>query len=110
MNPEEFFFPHQEATPDLKLTAADLVEDSEYEFRVAAENKNGLGPFSSPCKPVTIKSPYVKPGKPGRPSASNVKGFTLDLQWKAPDSDGGTVASLFLTGLFSIFSRSHILL
>ena len=65
------------------------MEGNDYEFLVAAENKAGIGPFSAPSKPITAKTPWEKPGKPGRPETSNVKGFTLDLQWKAPDSDGG---------------------
>ena len=82
--------------PDLKTKVEELTEGNEYVFRVAAENKAGIGPFSEPSKPITTKSPYEKPGKPGRPKTSNFKGFTLDLEWKAPDSDGGMYITTFL--------------
>ena len=31
-----------------------------------------------------------KPGKPGKPDFSNIKGTSVVLNWKAPDSDGGS--------------------
>ena len=67
----------------------ELDEGSEYEFRVAAENKAGIGPFSPPSVPIRAKNPWNPPGKPGRPTTSNVAGYTLDLAWTAPEDDGG---------------------
>jgi titin len=51
---------------DLQLRVAELVESNVYEFRVAAENKAGIGEFSPPSKPITAKDPWDKPGKPGK--------------------------------------------
>jgi len=48
------------AVPDTEMTLTDLVEGTEYEFRVAAENKAGL---SEPCEsvgPITAQAPKVK--------------------------------------------------
>ena len=36
----------------------DLIEGSKYEFRVAAVNKAGTGPFSEPSEPTITKPPY----------------------------------------------------
>ena len=51
--------------PDLKVKVTELMEKNDYEFRVAAENKAGIGEFSPPSKPITAKDPWDKPGKPG---------------------------------------------
>ena len=80
---------NKDAYPDLKTKVGDLIEDSEYEFRVAAENKAGIGPYSAPSAPFTAKNPWQKPGKPGRPEGSDVTGESVQLAWKAPESDGG---------------------
>ena len=73
-----------------------LLEDNEYEFRVAAENKAGIGEFSAPSESILAKNPWTLPGKPGRPEASNVTGFTADLTWTAPESDGGAEITHYL--------------
>ena len=43
---------------DLEFTIKDLYEGKEYEFRVAAVNKAGQGPFSAPSEPRVCKPPY----------------------------------------------------
>ncbi len=80
---------NKEPLPDLTTKVTDLVDGNEYEFRVAAENKAGIGPFSEPSKPFIAKDPWDKPGKPGRPDVSDVTGSTMALAWTAPESDGG---------------------
>ena len=45
---------------ELEYTVTSLREGSQYEFRVSAENKAGVGPPSEPCKPVFAKAPYGK--------------------------------------------------
>lgn len=79
---------NKDPTADLSLKPT-LEEGTEYEFRVAAENQAGIGPFSPPSVPITAKNPWDVPGKPGTPEVYNLAGFTLDLKWTAPDSDGG---------------------
>jgi len=39
-------------------TDKEVVEDTEYQFRVCAENKVGVGPPSEPTDPVTAKDPW----------------------------------------------------
>ena len=38
--------------PETSYVVKDLSEGTDYEFRVAAENKAGVGPFSPPSKPI----------------------------------------------------------
>jgi len=80
----------KEQIQDLTLKVTDLIENNQYEFRVAAENKAGIGEFSPPSQPITAKNPWEKPGKPSRPEARDVTGYTVHLQWTAPESDGGS--------------------
>jgi len=76
---------NKEPIPGLSFSITDLLEGNEYEFRVAAENKAGLGEFSATSPKITAKNPWEKPGKPGKPVASEVVGATVKLDWKAPD-------------------------
>ena len=72
---------------DLHYTIDNLTPDTEYEFRVAATNKNEVGDFSS-VSPRIIT--VVIPDKPGRPEVTEVIGTSVCLQWTTPHSDGGT--------------------
>lgn len=44
--------PRDDRSPDCKFTIPGLKEETQYEFRVAAENKAGQGPFSKPSEPA----------------------------------------------------------
>lgn len=41
-------------------TDKEVVEDTEYQYQVSAENKVGVGPPSEPTQPVTAKDPWSK--------------------------------------------------
>lgn len=49
---------HKQILTEIVFTATDLVEMSEYEFRVAAENAAGIGKPCEPIGPILTKSPY----------------------------------------------------
>jgi len=50
----------EETTAALEYTVGKLQVDDQYEFRVAAENKAGVGPFSETTSPVQAKEPVCK--------------------------------------------------
>ncbi|ESO99758.1 hypothetical protein LOTGIDRAFT_141638 [Lottia gigantea] len=70
-------------------TAKNLTEGSEYFFRVAAENKAGVGPFLEMDKPVKAKSPFGVPDQPDSLHIKNIKKNSLTLEWTPPKYDGG---------------------
>ena len=55
------------AVTELKLTVTDLVDGNEYQFRISAENKVGVGPPSSPCPPFVAKDAFSKCSLPFTP-------------------------------------------
>jgi titin len=57
----------KDPVPELKYNVTELVEGNEYQFRIIAENKAGMGPAGPACDPVLAKDPWDKPGKPGAP-------------------------------------------
>ncbi|XP_074642623.1 twitchin-like [Tubulanus polymorphus] len=80
---------NKEPIPELSLNVTDLVESNDYEFRVSAENKAGIGEPSPPSKPFTAKDPWDKPGAPGKPVYSDIKDKSIKLTWTPPENDGG---------------------
>ncbi len=48
----------KEAVTELAYSDKEVMEDTEYEYRVMAENKVGVGPPSEPSKPATAKDPW----------------------------------------------------
>ena len=49
---------NKDLVSDTTLTVTDLTEKSEYQFRVYAENKAGVGPASEPSDKHVAKPPY----------------------------------------------------
>ena len=45
----------EDDNPDTKCTITGLKTNREYEFRIAAENRAGVGPPSEPTAPVAVK-------------------------------------------------------
>jgi len=71
---------------DLHYTIDSLTPATEYEFRVAAVNKEARGEFSQMSfRIMTVE----RPDKPGRPEVIEVIGTSVHLQWTAPESNGG---------------------
>ena len=79
---------NREPIENTSVDLNDLVEGTEYNFRVCAENDAGVGKPSQPTGTFTAKNAYEKPDKPGQPDVAMTKDSAA-LTWSAPDSDGG---------------------
>ena len=51
---------NKQPVSETTLRIKDLIEKSEYQFRVSAENKAGVGPASEPSDLYMAKPPYGK--------------------------------------------------
>ena len=87
---------NKEPISEQQVRVTSLTESNEYEVRVAAQNKAGIGEFSAPSAPFTAQDPWKKPGKPGKPTCSDVTGSSLQLTWSAPADDGGAQISNYV--------------
>lgn len=73
--------------PEANITG--LQEGKPYKFRVRAVNKEGESEPLETEATIIAKNPFDEPGKPGRPEPTNWDKDFVDLEWKAPQSDGG---------------------
>uniref|UniRef100_A0A1I8JGU5 TITIN protein n=1 Tax=Macrostomum lignano TaxID=282301 RepID=A0A1I8JGU5_9PLAT len=81
---------NKDALVGTEVQLNDLVENSQYEFRVSAENQAGLAsPFSAPSRSFTTKEPYDKPEAPRAPEIKQVTKSSAVVAWKEPLKDGG---------------------
>ena len=72
------------------VTYKDLVEGSEYEYRVFAENEAGAGKPSDTTGMFVAKDPYGKPGKPSQPCVDEITAESAVLSWSPPTTDGAS--------------------
>ncbi len=70
-------------------TVPKLIEGHEYEFRIMAENAQGLSEPLKTEKPVRAKAPFTVPDRPGQPELVDSDRTFIDIKWAAPRSDGG---------------------
>lgn len=66
-----------------------LVDGQSYQFRIAAENRVGLGDWSPASSPIVARNPWEKPGRPGAVQVGDVTRRSCRLSWLPPTSDGG---------------------
>ncbi|PIK60959.1 putative titin [Apostichopus japonicus] len=66
-----------------------LKENTQFEFRVIAENKAGQGPPSDSTGQVVAKDAFTVPDAPGAPQISNMTSTSVNLTWTPPLTDGG---------------------
>lgn len=66
-----------------------LVKDTEYQFRVRAENRYGVSPPLVSAD-VVAKHQFRPPGAPGKPVVYNVTADGMTIAWDAPVYDGGS--------------------
>ncbi|CAM4765861.1 unnamed protein product [Rotaria magnacalcarata] len=72
-----------------QITVTKLKEGHEYDFRVMAENINGISEPLVIETPVLIKNPFTEPGQPGTPQCVERDRDRIELKWNPPKSDGG---------------------
>lgn len=61
----------------------------QYKFRVRAVNKEGEGPNLETLNNILAKNPFDEPGKPSVPEIVDWDKDKIDIEWKAPEKDGG---------------------
>ncbi|KAI5726324.1 hypothetical protein M8J76_000791 [Diaphorina citri] len=75
---------------DHHATVPRLLEGTTYEFRVRAENLQGLSEPITTKEPVVAKNQYDVPGKPSKPEATDVDKDHIKIKWQQPISNGGS--------------------
>ena len=74
---------------DCFMEIDDLVEGSNCEYRVCAENAAGVGKPSDSTGRFKAKDPYTTPDRPEAPEVSDITPESATLRWKPPAKDGG---------------------
>uniref|UniRef100_A0A3P8SUA5 Titin n=1 Tax=Amphiprion percula TaxID=161767 RepID=A0A3P8SUA5_AMPPE len=69
--------------------AARLTTGTQYQFRVKAQNRYGIGP-SIISEPVIAAYPFDVPSQPGTPVVTSFNKDAMNLSWNEPSSDGGS--------------------
>ena len=87
---------NREPLSDLSKAVKDLVEGTEYEFRVIAENDAGQSKPSETTGIFVTKDPYDVPGKPGAPGVKERTKGEASVEWEAPSSDGGAPIEAYI--------------
>jgi len=76
--------------------AQNLVEGSQYKFRIGAMNKAGVGPFSEETELIRAEDPAQLPSKVSKPTISDVTSTSVKLGWLKPDDVSGTDVTGYL--------------
>ena len=71
------------------MTFDDLIEGSEYNFQVCAENEAGVSKPSEATGTFVAKDPYETPGKPTDVKVEEITKDSATLAWSPPSGDGG---------------------
>ena len=73
-----------------------LLEGKSYNFRVMAENSEGLGEAAMLDKPVMPEQEVTVPGAPELLEITSLETDNVTLRWKRPRSDGGAQITNYL--------------
>ena len=80
---------NKKSTTRMSMTIDDLIEGSECEYRVCAENEAGIGKPSDTTGRFIAKDPYDLPGRPDAPEVEEMTKDSAVVNWKPPRDDGG---------------------
>ena len=80
----------QTTGPATKFDVDGLTPGHKYKFRVRAVNKMGKSDPLTTSQAIEAKNPFEKPGKPGIPNIADYDSDFVQLEWKRPETDGGS--------------------
>ena len=80
---------NKEPVEFLYLVVRDLIQGSDYQFRVCAVNIEGEGAYSKESDPATAKDRYSRPDPPIDLTYENVTKSSCLLTWRPPIRNGG---------------------
>jgi len=66
-----------------------LMEGTEYEYRVRAENDAGISKPSETTGVFVARDPVDTPGMLVRPTLKDSSKGSMTIEWEAPENDGG---------------------
>lgn len=68
------------------LQVSQLRTGREYQFRVRAANRCGVGP---PCEPLAVRTAAAPPDPPEAPFFAQKTATTIRVKWNPPDRENG---------------------
>ncbi|XP_061656401.1 titin-like isoform X2 [Syngnathoides biaculeatus] len=77
------------------FSATKLIKINEYQFRVSAVNRFGVGRPLESC-PIIAQLQYTTPNSPGTPDATEITGESITLAWTPPTFDGGNPIHFYI--------------
>ena len=86
----------KKAITKCELTLNDLIEGSDNEFRVLAENKAGVSKPSETTGRFKAKDPFEVPGRPEAPEVAEMTKDSATLKWEAPDDGGSPITNYII--------------
>ena len=78
------------STSETNFRVGRLSEGTQYVFRVAAENKVGVGEYEELSRSIAAKSPHNIPGPPSNVRVSDIFADSCVVSWSPPMTDGGS--------------------
>ena len=67
-----------------------LVVNTDYDFRIYAENHYGVSDPATTSEPITARHPFDPPGAPGQPRDMGSTSDSISIEWGRPRQDGGS--------------------
>lgn len=82
--------------PGTTYDLSDLIEGTEYRYRVIAVNKKGESEPSEASQPFICKPQYSTPSEPNGLRVTETTKAYVDLSWRIPNTDGGSPITSYI--------------